>query len=455
VKQLDLGKLKQQIEFYPHQVQKDILKNMGRFTFVVGGKRLGKTILASYLALKELWMPDHGVWIVAPTHDLTSRIWEYLDLWVDRYFGGEQGPFRVNKHEHILENKMTGAKLWTKTAENPSSLLGKGLDLVIIDEASRVSEGIWDGYIRPNLMDKNGRAFCISNPYGFNWFHDKYLKGTEEGRAATIAMGESPDYMSFMAPTAIEDAEGNVIGTNNPEAIKVEELRSIKASTPPDIWRQEYLAVFQEGAGQRFKGYEGCIDNKVKVTDPNDWSEPCIPGHLYYMGVDVAKVEDFTVITVVDRMNHRVVAFYRVNSLSWEFMRNKVKSISEKYNLAEIILDASGTGGSIFSEDLSNIGVNVDVDFIYTNKSKILLIDKLGILMDKRRITFPRLPQLIMELKSFTYHFSPSNNLIYGSSKKDDCVNSLALACWKLEEDPLDNLSGMNRAWTPKHKRFG
>ncbi len=442
MKQIDLKSLKQTIKFYPHAKQKNILKNLSRFTVVVGGKRLGKTILASYLALKELFATDHSVWIVAPTHDLTSRIWEYLELWVNRDFGGEDGPFRINQHQHIIENKVTRSKLWTKTGENETSLLGKGLDLVIIDEASRMKNGLWEGYIEPNLMDRKGRAFFISNPYGFNWFYDLYLKGTPEGRL------ENSDYTSFVVPTAVEDKQGNVIGTNNP-IIEVGELKSKKKTTPSDVWRQEYLAVFQEGTGQLFKNYEHCIDDSIKVEDANDWGEDPISGHIYSLGVDIAKVEDFTVITVIDRMTHRIVRFYRINNLSWSFMREKVKQISELYNWAEITLDATGNGGDQFAEDLTNIGANIDTEFVYTQKRKVLLIDKLGMFMDGEKIRFPRIPQLILEIRSFTYMLSDKGNLIYGSSKKDDCVNSLALACWKLNDKPLDD-DIKNGIWRPR-----
>lgn len=437
MKQLDLSSLKKTIGFYPHSAQKEILQNMERFTIVVSGKRFGKSILAGYLAMRELFLPDHSVWLIAPTHDLTSRVLEYLNLWIDRDFHGDQGPFRINRQEKIIENKATRSKLWTKSAENPTALLGKGLDLAIVDEASRLDTGIWEGYIRPNLMDKQGKAFLISNPFGFNWFYDLYVKGTPEGSV------NNPGFRSFKFPTAIEDKEGNVIGTNNPKAITVEELGAIKKSTPVDIWRQEYLGEFMEGAGQRFKNYEQCIDDRVIITDTDEWFEPPIPGHLYYVGADIAKVEDFTVITVIDRINHRVVGFYRVNNLSWAFMRSKLKDISSRYYDAEIVLDATGTGGDIFSEDLLAIGVNVNTEFVYTNKSKIMLIDKLGILMERGKIRFPRIPQLISEIRSFTYHFSNSNNLIYGSSRKDDCVNSLALACWNLNDEPLGDAVGV------------
>ena len=143
-------------------------------------------------------MPRHVVWVIGPNYDVASRVWDYIEEWIDKYFEGQYGPFRVNRHDRIIENTTTGAKLWMKTTENPTSLLGKGLDLAIIDEAARVDEGIWEGYIRPNLMDRKGRALLISNPYGFNWFYNMYLRGTPEGRI------DNPEYISFHFPTAIE-----------------------------------------------------------------------------------------------------------------------------------------------------------------------------------------------------------------------------------------------------------
>lgn len=436
-KKLNLAALKEKIQFFPHDVQKKILQGMGRFTIVASAKRLGKSKLAAYLALRELFMPFHVVWVVGPNYELASRVWDYVDEWIDKYFDGEKGPFRVNKHDRIIENTTTGAKMWMKTTENPTALLGKGLDLVIIDEAARIDNGIWDGYIQPNLMDKQGRAFLISNPFGFNWFYDLYLKGTPEGRL------EDPSYVSFHFPTAIEDVNGNIVGTNNPYAAPVEELKRIKKSTPRDKWISEYLGVFQDGSGQLFKNFEKCIDPNIPISDPSEWFEDPIRGHIYSVGVDIAKLEDFTVVCVIDRMNHRLVGFYRVNKVSWDLMREKIKEISSRYYDAEITLDATGGAGDMFIENLSEIGVNVDTQYKYTNKSKMMLIDKLSLLMERGRIIFPKIPQLVNELRSFTYHITDSGNVKYGSSRRDDCVNALALACWNLNDEPLgtDNLS--------------
>lgn len=438
MKQVDFAGLKKKINFFPHDVQKTILKGMGRFTIVASAKRLGKSKLAAYLALRELFLPRHVVWIVGPNYELASRVWDYVEEWIDMYFNGEHGPFRVNRHDRIIENTTTGAKLWMKTVETREGLLGKGLDLVIIDEAARIDDGIWDGYIRPNLLDKNGRAFLISNPFGYNWFYNLYIKGLEENR------GENSEYVSFHFPTAIEDINGNIIGTNNPYAARVEELKSIKASTPRDRWIIEYLGEFREGAGQRFKNFENCIDDTIIVPDQNEWYEQPDKSHLYYLGVDIAKMEDFTVVCVMDRMTHRLVGFYRTNGVSWEYIRKKVIDISQKYYDAEITLDATGHGGDMFSENLAEAGANINTEFKYTNKTKGMLIDKLSLFMERGKVHFPRLSVLIDEIRSFTYRITDSGNIKLGSSKHDDAVNALALACWNLNDDPLDDTLGQN-----------
>ena len=123
--------------------------------------------------------------------------------------------------------------------------------------------------------------------------------------------------------------------------------------------------------------------------------------HFYTLGVDIAKLQDYTVICIMDKMNHRLVGFYRVNHRSWDFVREKIKELSLQYNDADIILDATGGAGDMFVENLSEIGVNVDTEFKYTNKTKMLLIDKLALFLERRQIKFPRIPPLIDELRSF------------------------------------------------------
>ena len=46
------------------------------------------------------------------------------------------------------------SELWIKSCDNPDSLVGEGLDWMIIDEAARVKQIVWEQYLRPTLSDR-------------------------------------------------------------------------------------------------------------------------------------------------------------------------------------------------------------------------------------------------------------------------------------------------------------
>ncbi len=64
-----------------------------------------------------------------------------------------------------------GGEFQVKSADNPDSLRGAGLDGVVVDEAAYVKEEAWTEALRPALSDRRGWAMFISSPNGYNWFH--------------------------------------------------------------------------------------------------------------------------------------------------------------------------------------------------------------------------------------------------------------------------------------------
>ena len=47
------------------------------------------------------------------------------------------------------------------SCENPDSLVGEGVDLLIIDEAAKMPRKIWDMYLSPTLIDRKGKAILL------------------------------------------------------------------------------------------------------------------------------------------------------------------------------------------------------------------------------------------------------------------------------------------------------
>lgn len=63
------------------------------------------------------------------------------------------------------------------------------------------------------------------------------------------------------------------------------------------------------------------------------------------MDGDLAKLEDFTVLIVLD-MSGRVVAFDRFSEPEWFFQRKRIVSLAQRYN-ARLLIDSTGVGDPI------------------------------------------------------------------------------------------------------------
>lgn len=123
-----------------------------------------------------------------------------------------------------------------------------------------------------------------------------------------------------------------------------------------------------------------------------------------------------------------MVAFRRFNQIDWNMQESAIIGMSQQYNNAPIVLDATGVGDPIYDR-LSGKGVPV-FPVKFTNTIKGNLIRSLQLAIEKRDITFPEIPELISELQMFAVQVGRTGLLSYGAPPgyHDDCVISMALA---------------------------
>jgi hypothetical protein len=368
----------------------------------LAGKQLVPThnsAVCAYIALKTILAPGKKVWIVAPSYDLTQKVFEYLVKWLVKAVPVSASGISYRPFPKIKMGN--GSVLECKSTENPQGLLGEELDLIIADECSRIPRRVYEGYIYPTTSSRKGRTFFISTPLGKNWFFDKWHE------AKTNEDGQSFHFMSKDNPYLPE-----------------EEWDRARQRLPEQVFKQEYEAVFLEDAASVFRGIKEIIkDNSL---------QDAVPGHRYVMGVDLGKHNDFTVLTVIDKWNNNVVYWDRFNKIEYPFQKARIKSTAQRYNNARIVVDSTGVGDPIH-EDLSREALLVD-DYKFTNKSKKELIEKLSIFIEQKFVWIPPKEELIDELEAFGYQISESMNVIYSAPTglHDDCVYSLALAVWGL-----------------------
>lgn len=317
----------------------------------------------------------------------------------------------------ILELKTeTGrphSRIEFKTAQDPDKLRGFKVNMALLDEADRMLEESFVS-VYTTLAPVRGRAYIISTPKtrgGF--FYQEWMKGQADSPTY------DPKYFSMRMPTSA-----------NPY-IDPDIIAQAKKNLPEDVFRTEYEAAWPEsGEGLVFRNIRGCVRGNLE--------EP-VKGESYVMGVDLAKHNDFTVITVIKRSTRQVVHFYRTNSMDWNSIKYSVVSTATKYNNAYTIIDStSGSVGDVIYDNIRE-GCSFPLEGykIQTNSAKKQLIEGLRIGLQEGSLSFPAITELMYELQIFEYNITDSGTVTYSAPRNDhdDCVISLALAYYGMAKE--------------------
>lgn len=392
--------------YQPHAGQVEVHKSAAPRRVLACGVRWGKTLCAAMEGLAAALQPaDRSVgWICAPTYDLADRVFREVQLHAVTHVRHRIVTMRESDRRLVLRNLGGGiSEIRAKSADNPVSLLGEGLDWCIVDEGSRLKPAIWQSHLSQRLVDKQGWALLISTPKGKGYFFDLFQR----------AKRGDPDFASWNMPS-----------WTNPmlDRALIEDERS---RLPERVFRQEYGAEFIEGAGSVFSNIRECATGT--------WKEP-EPCRRYWAGLDLAKVEDYTVLVVLNEQRE-VVFVDRFHRLDWGTQVARIEGHVRRYNRAVTYCDVTGVGDPIF-EALRTAGLRVE-PFPFTAKTKSALVNALVLMLEQRALVLPQpalWPEGIDELEGFEYSVTDSGNVKMSApgGLHDDCVMALALAAWDL-----------------------
>jgi len=224
--------------------QQIIAADPHRHIVSVCGRRFGKSFLSMHLMAKTARYPDQLVWYIAPTYRMARQImWKPLKKrllslnWVAK----------VNETDMslILHN---GSEICLRSADNPDSLRGVGLNMVIFDEVADMDPAVWYEVIRPTLSSTQGKSVFLGTPKGMNFLKDLYDQ-------AAIA----PDAWSSYQFTTLE-------GGNVPP----EELVAARRDLDERTFRQEYLATFEQYAGLIYYAFGNANIHEVEPLQPRE-----------------------------------------------------------------------------------------------------------------------------------------------------------------------------------------
>jgi hypothetical protein len=202
--------------------------------------------------------------------------------------------------------------------------------------------------------------------------------------------------------------------------INPEEIEAARATLPMDIFRQEYEAVFLEGEGQVFRNILPCMTAPDPASDHS--------GHTIIAGVDWAKQNDYTAISVGCRDCRVEIARDRFNKIDYAFQRQRLQALCEKHKVTRILVELNSIGEPNF-ESLQRSGLPV-IGFTTTATTKPPLIENLALALQNEEWQFQADPVWTGELEAYEMQKNVVTNRTTYSAPEgmhDDTVMARAL----------------------------
>lgn len=384
-----------------------VLNDPHRFQVLNWHRKARKTTLGVNQLIRWAAAVPAVFWYVGPSYGNAKRVvWDDPQMfpnYIPDWHNPKSDFIKKNETELKIDFKRSGGQLYVYGSDRPDLMRGPNPMGVVLDEYSVQKPEVWNDIIQP-IMRANPKAWCwfLFTPQGKNHAFDVFQfgqRGDDEWKSWKLPVTES----SIYTPKQIENARRDM---------------------PETTFNQELMCDFLEGEGSVFRNVRN-----ICIARP----QPPIPNHLYVMGVDLAKVQDYTVLRVYDRTTNSLVYKDKFNRLEWPYQKSKIIEVSRHYNNALTIIDATGLGDPI-ADDLTRSGVPIE-PYKLTNESKKDLIEKLSIWIEQKKISIINDPLDLFEYDNYSYDISSTGKVTYNAREgfHDDVVMADALAVWGLQ----------------------
>jgi phage FluMu gp28-like protein len=412
--------------FVPHDGgQQEVMDSETRFRVLRAGRRWGKTELAAHeVIVAALSKPNQMVWWVANSDKNVRRGYRKVKSQLPRMLLAKDPPSDAANDRILSFNN--GSQIEFYTAGTPDSLAGEGVDFVVMDEAALIPENVWFQLVRPTLSDKGGRALIISTPRGRNWFYQVWQRGQDGHKA----------YESWHFPSS-----------NNP-LIDLDEVDDARASLPDLLFQQEYLANFVDNAasiftlqGERQDGTEWSAV-RAGLVPPQGWVT---------LGIDLAKKEDFTVISGCNSETREPCILERYNEVSWPIQEEYIVDIVRGLQAdpavegLTVVVDSTGIGDVVF-DHLEDRGLDVIPVNFASGHQKERMVRLLAADLEHGRAFVTEEER--KEFEHYEYEITKNGRYTFSAppGQHDDMVAAKMLQNWGVVHEAPPGVQVMNPA---------
>lgn len=405
------------------------------------GRRGGKTEVLEKVAWAAVTAPEDEfgaptVRITADTEEHGRKVWDRF-LW-----HLENTPLQTLLKHHSRERDLitftNDATIQLLSANNPQALAGDGVSTWVVDEAQYLTQAAFDNLF-PSVSERNGVIVMAGVSEGEGPFREVCWKGERRK--------EYPEFLRLTYPTAA-----------NPFVSR--RMIDLAARTLPQAkFKQLYLAQWVSEIGRIFRNPEAYVVQRDIHEHPSGffYTQLPRPGHTYWGGLDIGRLQDWTVHGILDREGE-LIAWDTYSLIGWEAQKGRMSQLSGFYGHPPTGMDTTGIGDPVYA-DLAKMGLNLLPYQISSNQKKVALVDNLAIRLGARAFRYPQIKDLLDQLERFEARRSrgESTTVVTYSAPvgmHDDWVLMLALAAHVFPQWIPDVTEGHDRR-TSESELFG
>ena len=438
--------LRNMLDFNPLSRQYNMLMGQKRITFLAWCRRSGKTLLWSYLIVRELFrMPDSikqtqrtvKSFYIAPSEDKFKEVVDYIKTASEHIRLLRVLDFNKKENRlYLYDEKLWRGQRVTMVVSSCDFVSAKGYepgrwkasDFILVDEAAFVGEDVWLN-ILPILSNERAKFYAVST---IQW---ESMRNRFYEQLVDAEMWYDDEMLGMRV--TIDDLENTLIAPEDKERMK----RSLRHNK--QRYYAELYATFPNS--QNVFNPEGFfnIGTSLAMGEQIQW---------YVIGYDPAKRSDTWAVMVWEIRNpknyNQYVELIEEYGLNWEYteQREFIKWLKQGFIFkgypCVLIMDVTGVWEAVWEI----FGDIVDYKVLYTANGVRPVIDNYGtwkvpkttlvhgtqLLMEKNMLKgVSTLSHLMDEMKYFVGYTTPAWNTKYeASAGHDDFVNAMMLVSY-------------------------
>jgi phage FluMu gp28-like protein len=394
------------LNFHPYPYQKKLLNDTSKRIIACMGRQTGKTTTIATKAIHHAYTnPNTTTLIISPSLRQSMIMFDKIQNLTQQNTFLAQSITR--KTRTIIQLTNNSQIIALPCSEN--LLRGYTTQLAICDEAAFMPEKTITQIIYPMLTTTNGTAILISTPWDKNhFFHKAYTNS---------------NYSTHK------------VKTNQCPLIKPEFLTEMQQNMTHETYQREYEAEFTENLNSYFPQelIRKTVEQAQKLgLELHTNLEQQFPKGNYYAGVDLGKLQDYSVLSIVKTENNSIKLLYSHEfplKTPYNQIIGHLTRAHEKLHFKKVLIDQSGVGEPIL-EEIHNQDIDCAEGLKFTAETKEKLLCGLKILMEQEKLAIPYERRLCQQINEQQYNYSKSGHLQFShpTNSHDDMLWALALA---------------------------